>query len=303
MLFLSPFVVISLFILIMDPYNLFGISSLVSDEIKIECLNRNGKVQSRANATWRILKFLKDPAPNVILGDSRIADINDTSFEEKLGGKVSNLAIPSGNIRTINDLFWMASAQTKLDHVIIQINFNRYNAAVNRDMLLPVKQLIDKPYIYFFNANYVKDSYAVFSHAFKKNKCRSDSLTKAVANWRFSEEYLMNDIGVRRYAYPEDYYNMLREISAFCDRENIDLLFVIMPNYYTVYQYVERFNFQDEYERFKTDIKSLGTTVDLEVGLPISYNMDMYSDHFHIQPQLADTLISLMFNKSGKDSK
>jgi hypothetical protein len=278
-----------------DPYNLFDISSLITDEIKIKCLNRNSKVAPRANATWKTLKFLKDPTPNIVLGDSRVAFLSDTSFEEKLGGKVSNLAIPSGNIKTINDLFWMASSKTILHNVIIQINFNRYNAAVNRDLLLPVRQLINKPYIYFFNANYVKDSFEVFLMALKNNQSQSDSLTKTVDNWQSSEYFLINHFKHRSHTYPEKYYNELHKISEFCKAENINLLFVITPNFYTVHQYIKRFNCQDDYKRFKTDLKSLGPTNDLDFGLPISYNKDMYLDHFHIQPCLADTLLSLIF--------
>ena len=296
LLFLSPFMVISLFTLMVDPYNLFNISTIVSDEIKIECLDRNNNVTIRAYATWRTLNFLSDPTPNIILGDSRIAYISDTLFEEKLGGKVSNLAIPLGNIKTIIELFWMAASSTELENIIVQINFNRYNHAVNDDLLLPVRQLIEKPYSYFFNAKYVKDSFAVFFSSLKKNNQFANRMKpQIVDDWKFSEQSIIRNFKYPGYIYPQNYYDELKKISTFCLNEDINLLFVITPNYYDVHQYIESFNLENEYERFKTDLRSLGTTIDLDDGLPISYDDDMYADHFHFQPHLADTLISLIY--------
>ena len=295
LLLLAPFVLISLFTLIIDPYNLFHISSIIPDDIKIKCLDRNNNITTRAHTTWKTLKFWNYPTPNIVLGDSRIAFLDETLLEAILGKEVSNLAIPSGNLNTVCDLFWLASDKIKLDNVIIQINFNRYDASVNFDFLSPVRELINKPYKYFFNANYLKDSFAVFFSTLKKNSLSIDSPQLIIDNWESSEYILMHDYKFPNYTYPDKYYNELKRIALFCETENISVLFVIAPNYFIVHQYVRRYNLEDEYNRFKDDIRSLGHTIDLDSGLSLSHNKEMYADHFHIQPYLADTLISLIF--------
>ncbi len=280
--------------LLVDPYNLFVFPSIISDEIKEISLERSKAITSRANATWRTLKFHKEPTPNIVLGDSRIAYISDAKLEEKLGGKVSNLAIPGSSIKTITDLFWIAANSVKLDNVIIQINFNRYNEAINYDLLTDIRPLINKPYSYFFNANYVKDSFAVLLNSLRKEK-KTRFLSEDTNLWNYPEKWIMDDFRDYGYQYPEDYFNELKEISEYCAINNIDLLFVISPNYYLVHQYIIKHNYEADYQRFKADLKLLGTTIDLDCELPISYNKEMYNDYFHFKPYLADTLISLIY--------
>ncbi len=293
--FLFPFIIITLFILIIDPYNLFNVISIVSDDNKSKCLAINNWETSRPNAIWRTLKFRNEPTPNIVLGDSRIAYVSDACLEEKLGGIVSNLAIPGSNIKTITELFWMAANSTTLENVIIQLNFNRYNDNIKHDLLIPVWQLINKPHSFFFNVNYVKDSFDVLFYSLRKNN-HSVSLSYYGDNiWKLSEKSIINDFRGYGYVYPENYLNELKKISTYCNDENINLLFVIAPNYFTVHQYVEKFNLEEEYQRFKTDLGLLSATIDLDYGLPISFNKDMYRDHFHFKPHLADTLISLIY--------
>lgn len=286
----------SLFILLIDPYNLFNISNVVSDEIKTKFFRQNNRTSVRANATWRTINFLNDPTPNIILGDSRIAYISDTPIQEILGDDISNLAIPGCSIKTIIELFWLATSSRQLENVIVQINFNRYHPAINRDILLPVRQLINKPYNYFFNVNYLIDSFDVFCLSLKKdNPNLQQSVPQNDTNWNFTEQVDLFNLKYRKYVYPQNYYTELKKVSTYCSNQDIKLIFVIAPNHHTVHQYIIRNNLEPEYKRFKADIKSLGTTIDLDDGLPISYNDDMYADHFHFKTNVADTLISLIY--------
>jgi len=295
LLFFSPFLLISLFTLFVDPYNLFSRAGIIPDEIKVKCLDRNNTVTSRANATWRTFKFKNDPAPNIVLGDSRIAYVSEASLAEKLGSNVSNLAVPASNLGTIIELFWFAAGTTKLQNVIIQVNFNRYSDAIDFDLLSPVRQLISKPYSYFYNITYVKDSFACFWCSMLKNGQSKKTTFKETEDWKRFEKTIMNDFKKYGNVYPENYLKELKKIASYCGKENINLIFVIAPNYHEVRHFVNKSGLDDEYLRFKDDLRSLGKTIDLDCGLPISFEKEMYNDFFHLKPHLADTLVSLIF--------
>ena len=89
-------------------------------------------------------------------------------------------------------------------------------------------------------------------------------------------------------------YKDLKKISDYCDSNNINLSFVIAPNYSEVHSLIEETPLNDDYQKFKQDVKDLGKTVDLDNKISFSYNKDNYTDHIHIKIEIADTLMSLL---------
>jgi hypothetical protein len=56
---------------------------------------------------------------------------------------------------------------------------------------------------------------------------------------------------------------------------------------------------EDEYDRFRSDIHGLGTTIDLNNGIPLSFNKENYLDLFHLKPEITDTLLYMIFNSDS----
>jgi hypothetical protein len=296
MLFFSPFLFIALLIFIVDPYDLFYVSHVFGDEAKLKCVNRSNASSPRGNILWKTLGFKRNPTPNIILGDSRIADVNPDCLGKKLGGKVSNLAIPAGNNKTIVDLFWMAANNTELKNVLIQTNFNRYNAVFNFDLYEPVKQLSDKPFYYFLKWNYIQDAFAVIYYSlFKDEHYVNQSYKYRDDNWKTTEQMITNELSRFDYVYPTKLNSDFQHIANYCKEKHINLSFVIAPDYYESHSYVKTYRLEKEYLRFKKDINALGNTVDLDRGLPFSFNRNNYLDHYHIKPQIADTIVSMIY--------
>lgn len=291
----------ALLILIVDPYNLFNISKLFSDEDKIKCLNRSNASSPRGNILWKTVAFKRDPAPNIILGDSRMADINPKTFEKVYGEKFANLAIPAGNNKTIIDLFWMAARTTKLKNVFIQTNFNRYNALFTFDLYEKTRQLIEKPLYYFGSWNYIEDSFSILYYSFSNDETYvNQSFKYQKDNWSLTEKLIIKEFSEYDYIYPQKIFDDFTVIASYCKENNINLQFIIAPDNYEYHSYIRIFKLEQQYERFKNDLKKLGTTIDLDEGLPITYNKKNYLDHFHLNPQIADTIAYYMFYNSEK---
>lgn len=289
-LFLSPFILISLFEFFVDPYNLFNISHLITNEVKIKCLNRTRATSPRGNILWKTIEFERNPTPNLILGDSRLVDVSTTCIEKRIGGKVTNIAVPAGNYRTIIDLFWMTAKKIKLENVIIETGFTQYHALRNFDLYGPARKIIDKPINFFFNWTYLKDSFSVLYYSITND---IQSYKDYEDNWEFADKAMSNLFS--NYFYPKESYKELVKISEFCKKEKINIIYVIAPDYYELHNIIKSFNLENEYNRFKADIGALGTTIDLDNGEPFSFNKDNYSDYFHIKANIADTLVSMIF--------
>jgi hypothetical protein len=186
----------------------------------------------------------------------------------------------------------MAAKLTKLENVIIEIGFSQYNALSNFDLYGPAQQIINKPSNYFFNWTYIKDSFSVLYYSIT-NKIQS--YKDINDNWEFAERSMSNLFS--SYVYPKQSYHDLAEIVAYCNKKKINLVFVIAPDYFELHSIVRKFNLENDYIRFKTDIGELGNVIDLDNGQPFSFNKNNYSDYFHIKPHMADTLVSMIFLK------
>ena len=75
---------------------------------------------------------------------------------------------------------------------------------------------------------------------------------------------------------------------------------------------INKFHLGKEFERFKSDLKSLGTWVDFDYPSDLTKNIEKFNDPFHLDPAirfriLTDDLIneqgkySKRYNYSGKD--
>jgi hypothetical protein len=297
LIFLSPFIFISLFIFIVDPYNFLNISHVFSDEIKLKCINRSNESIPRGTILWKTLEFRRNPSQNIMVGDSRAAYISNSALEKNFGEKSSNLAVAGSNYRSAIELFWMAARTTTLKNVIFQTNFDTYNVeGSSLNIFTATEQLINKPTSYFFNWTFIKDAFAVLYYAVSKNeKFVSRGFIRSSDNWEKSAKGLDLRYNLKHYKYPVGLTDELKKISKYCSDNNINFMFVIPPDYFEVVNYVEEHGISDYYNRFKTDLKMTGKTIDLDTKLPFSFVKENYADHFHIRFEIADTLVSMIF--------
>jgi len=201
----------------------------------------------------------------------------------------------------------MTARSTRLETVIIQAAFNTYTAMSNIDLYTPARQLIDNQYQYFLNLHYVKDCFSVAYYSLSGNeKLINQSYTNKDDNWDVTNKVLEYEFLTREYIYPRQYFGELSKISQYCTKEGINLIFVIAPDYYKIHDFIRSADLSEEYDQFKKDIRSLGTTIDLDNGIPFSQNKENYIDYFHIKTHLVDTVATMIFNynqTSGKGEK
>jgi len=288
LLFAIPFIVYFLFILIIDPHNFFNVFHVINDVDKKAIISRNDESSPRGNLLWKTLKIKRNPVKKIIIGDSQGALIKVDLIEKVSGEKFFNYCIPGASFETIFDMFWLAAGQTKLEKVYFTVAFMNYSSNRSYNIFHFAQDYFDKPYLYFMTKENFFDSFvnAVYQ------------ITKDTAIIQNSYEFVpveeMNKIARSRlkmffenYTYPKAYYSELNKISQYCNENNIELRFIILPVYKGVDDYLEEQNLLEMKQRFKDDINFLGDTYDLDVPGEFKETREYYIDYFHLRrPQL-----------------
>ncbi|MBK6344432.1 MAG: hypothetical protein IPF68_00615 [Bacteroidales bacterium] len=83
-----------LFILVIDPYNFFGVFHVINDKDKFTIIQRTDESSPRGNILWKTIKFRRNPVSKVIIGDSQGKDINVDLIRDITGEEYLISAFP-----------------------------------------------------------------------------------------------------------------------------------------------------------------------------------------------------------------
>ncbi len=298
LLFSTPILLVVLFIIIIDPYNFLNISHIINDKDKIKVLNRSNASEPRGNVIWKTIAFKRRPVENLLIGDSQ-GKYFDTALIRRITGEgYFNYNVPGGSYKTMFSLFWFATDYIKLKNVYFQCGFMNYNAYRDYNLINYGLDLIDNPVSYFSNIKFLEDSYFNAKYALTKNEDivriyylnMSPEELDSLANYRANNFF-------KAYKYPESYYDGLKRITEYCKKNSINFYFVITPNYIGLEEYLQKFGLTEARDKFKSDLKSLAPTFDMEYLDDLSYDRSNYYDYFHCRREYVDLLVKRIWGK------
>lgn len=107
-LFLLPFLIVFLLFFMLEPYDYFG-------------LRGDATYLSKPLSAMRAVR--RDRPANIILGDSRMANLNIGYIEELTGEDYEMLGFGGATMGECIELFWYATEQTKLEKVYFEVTF------------------------------------------------------------------------------------------------------------------------------------------------------------------------------------
>src|SRR5262245_64199418 len=122
-----PFAVLALTVWLVDPYCYFG--DCPSEE-------RRGwdEIASRVSPPlWKLTSFRRNPAPNILLGDSRMALLDPVQVASIARRPFANLAYGGGSLKEAIATFWLADRLVALRSVTVGVNLDLYNEANAKD--------------------------------------------------------------------------------------------------------------------------------------------------------------------------
>lgn len=297
LIFAMPFFLYCLLIIVIDPYNFFNYSHIIKKEIKLKMLDRTFEKGAIGNIIWKRLEFNRNPSGYLIFGDSQAYNINEQHISECSGCNVMNMSVPGANPETKFRLFWLAANQLKLKHVTIQLDFP--NLFTRTNLFQASQEYINKPYLYFSDANVCRDAYNIISYVIWKKYTRKYSAYAFPITEKKNEAFdKIQKNNFRNYSYPTNYYAGLSQISEYCHSNNITLDFIVFPIHQRYLDFLSKNNIMIDYDRFITDISKLARTFDFSRNRDINNNEKNFIDYFHPTQQITDSLTCIVWRET-----
>lgn len=274
-LFLIPFPLYIGLVILVDPYNFFNISHLITNETKYatsEKLNPQ---------LWKLIEYKHIKSHKIILGDSRSDKINAEYIQQTTGIDIYNFSYTGGTLIDMIETFWYAAGRQKLDEVYMGINFNLYNDFERNNNVEQAKSILNSLFSYSF-------SKVVFNSMIQNVKKQYFIRDYVVGIPDMNKEefwnYQLTVMGKRfyqKYKHPDQYFQQLTEIADYCRKNNIKLVFFMPPTHIELQKRIADFNLKSDYEKFLKDIATLGPCYNFDVTSEYTSNKNNFFDPFH----------------------
>ena len=113
-------------VVIIDPYNYFNTNMVEQDFKDRVCFPLNERLSI-------IIDYQQNPSPNILIGDSRIQNLDVEEIELASGDAYYNFGYGGCNLPELIQTFWFATEHQKLENVVVGISFGMYNKYNNTD--------------------------------------------------------------------------------------------------------------------------------------------------------------------------
>lgn len=296
LLFALPVFFYVLIILVVDPYNFIGLFKVIDDKDKFLVVQRTDESSPRGNILWKTVAFRKNPTPNIIIGDSQGKDIDVSIIKRNTGEDYFNFCAPGASFTTIFKTFWFAAEQSRLEKVYFQLAFMNYNLDREYDLWHFAGNYFKRPYEYFTTKEIFFDAVANVAWAVTRDKriiSRSYEFLPPAEMEELAQFRL--DLFFSKYSYPQSYVDELRKIVEYCDVNDIEYSFLILPVYKGVDEHLAKNSLFDDKLKFKEDIYSLGYTYDLDKLSLLKKDRFNFIDYFHPTQKVMDSLTGIVW--------
>ena len=221
-IFSIPIVMWILTLFVVDPFNYFSDNKVIDEQTKLQSARKLNSL------LYNTIAFKNNPTPNIIIGDSRIKRLPIKEIKNINGDEYFILHSNAAKLNEIIDLFWLCNDFTKLENVLLGINFNLYNEYAYANRVQEVKEINTNPLLYIFNGSVLEiTSKIIFNHITDlgfPNISRNIMLKKAMdgkstldkqAWWNFNINTVAKN-QYSKYKYPKELKDRLEEVSVYC---------------------------------------------------------------------------------------
>jgi hypothetical protein len=274
-LFAAPFLLLTVFVGVVDPFDCLGVSSVVPDSVK------SAVAEPLHNPLWKVQKFKQAPVSRLILGDSSMASINVNELHSATGQEYFNFAYGGGTLAEALDTYWFAAGRIHLDAVYIGIGLINFNEYQNLNRVPEAEAMSASPLKYLTNRIVVG---AAFMSAYSALTGRFDSLAlppmSREAFWRHQIDESLPQL-LHEYRYPTTVAAQLESVAADCRRRGTQLVIVIPPTQVELQAKIVALGRGADQTRFKVFAAGLAAVYDLDYPNSFTEQRANFSDPFH----------------------
>ena len=295
-LFSIPVLLWIVALLVVDPYGYYNTNLVKSKTKDYIAYNQNFIL-------YDFIKYKKKPTPYILLGDSKIANLDTTVINKVTGKDFFNLGYGYGSLEEMIKSFWYLKNSYPLKEVYMGMNFPTYSATSNRDRVTEAKELSENKLSYLFSS-YNNTATALFlkSLVFSTDSSNKVGFLKpTVSKEEFWSQMLVNgDKFYKSYIYPVEYKKELQKIAAYCDSNGIRLVFIIPPTHTELQDKVQKFKLDSLNTLFKKELTLFGEVYDFDFPNSLTNDKENFNDPFHTKDSISNLLIEDVFTDTRK---
>ena len=283
--FIIPFLIWVTIVCIVDPFNYFNKIHIINDRAKTNAENLN-------TLLFRTISFINSPSKNILIGDSRTDALPQKLIEKFTKKNFKKFNTNAAKLNEIFELFYFANNINKIDQVIIGINFNMFNKYSFENRVQNMEKIIKDPLLYIFNKDVAQACfYVIRSQLFNINLNSKPSVSKEEF-WKWTIDVKASD-WYGKYEFPEKTYSDLIELDNFTTKNNIELIFVIVPHHNDFHEKLIEFGLTENEIKFKKIMSSLNAKVyDYDYFNSITTNKNNFSDPIHFNDSIGNLIIN-----------
>ncbi len=110
---------------------------------------------SSSQPVARVRSYEKNPGTRLLLGDSRLAHMDEALIEQVCGEQWQNLAFGGASLKEVLDLAeHILDSGNPVDSMTVELTFYNLNAGYNTDRFADLEKTLQNPLAYCFNLEY-----------------------------------------------------------------------------------------------------------------------------------------------------
>jgi hypothetical protein len=285
-IFLSlPLIIWAIIVFFIDPFNYFRISNLINEDLKIKNARKVNQLLQKS------IDFSQTPGQSILVGDSRTELLSVDQIESVSGIKYKSLCNNAAKLNEIIDLIYFANDIKKLKHIVVGVNFNMFNEFSYANRVDNIRKIINNPLKYIYNKNIFQSCYSIVRELITG---KGINLIPPMNK----EEYWDMTIDSRafqwysKYKYPDNLRDALVALDAFCNQEDIQLTFIIVPHNIEFKNRLIEFGLKDEEVKFKSFMGTLwATVIDYDYKNKITMGKEYFTDPVHYNTRVGNMII------------
>jgi hypothetical protein len=285
-----PLVLWALFVIIIDPCNYFGYSSVISNEIK----EQNALMLNPL--LYQAIDLHHYPCENMLIGDSRTETLPLKEIENISKKEYKKLTIYGAKLNEIFDLVYLANSEKKLKETVIGINFNMFNEFGYDDRVSNIKNILKNPLKYIYNRNIGQLCYYLIKASITGKKISSIPLMSKEEWWKWIIETKAYQ-WYGKYQYSEKLHNELLTLDNFAKKNDIKLTFIIVPHNREFHARLVDLGLSKDEINFKKIMANLNAKViDYDYENKITLNKNYFIDPIHYNDEIGQLIVDEVWN-------
>lgn len=270
-----------------------------------------------------VMRELKREQPaNIILGDSRMANIDADYVSEITGEPWHMMGFGGAQMGECVELFWWANEHTDLQKVVFGVSFYTVSGEQGPGRIPEIIKR-DDPWTFMTNANYwleaINSAKQQAMNLLWRTVGHPERQTFPEDPTGFGSVAPENPIGVKYRTDLEDYcailktnmenfslqqesLDRLQEVIDYCEENGIELIFVFPPMQECVFELVtEPLGIEDDIETYKSFLAEQATVYDFETKNSFTCDPDNFYDGFHLSGEGKRQFIDAIFLGADSD--